>query len=73
MIIPFKIKTLEKPQTVLIPDQWFLSWKKKFWNSMIALLVGATKNWPGDKFFKTRESKFWERQSLAFNTILDIS
>ena len=41
VIIPFKIKTIEKPHTVLLPDLWFLSCNKKFWNSMISARVGA--------------------------------
>ena len=30
IITPFKIKIIEKPDTVLLPDVWFLSCKKKF-------------------------------------------
>ena len=30
VIIPFKIKIIEKPHTVLLPDPWFLSWNNKF-------------------------------------------
>ena len=29
VIIPFKIKTIEKPHLVLLPDLWFLSYNKK--------------------------------------------
>ena len=55
-ITPFKIKIIQKAHIVLLPVVWFLSC-----NSMISALVGAPQNWPGDKFFKTRKSKFWER------------
>ena len=41
VICPFKIKILEKPHTVLLPDLWFLSSNKKFKNSMISAWVGA--------------------------------
>ena len=29
-MIPFKMKIIEKPLTVSLPDLWFLSWNKKF-------------------------------------------
>ena len=50
--IPFKIKIIEKPHIILLPDLWFLSCNKKFQNSMIFAWVGAPQNWPGDKFFE---------------------
>ena len=37
-----KIKIIEKPHTVLLPDVWFLSCNKKFGNSMISGWVGWT-------------------------------
>ena len=55
-ITPFKIKIIQKAHKVLLTVVWFLSC-----NSMISALVRAPQNWPGDKFFKTRKSKFWER------------
>ena len=49
VIIPFKIKVIEKPLAVLLPDLWFLSCNKKFENLMISVWVGAPqKNSPGD-------------------------
>ena len=39
--VPFKIKIIEKLHTVLLPDLWFLSCKKKFWNSVTSAWVGA--------------------------------
>ena len=42
VIIPFKIKTIEKPQTVLLPDVWFLICVKKFKNSVISSSVKAS-------------------------------
>ena len=30
LIIPFKIKVIEKPHTLSLPDLWFLSCRKKF-------------------------------------------
>ena len=56
-ITPFKIKVIEKSQTVLLLDFWLLSSNKKFWNSMVSL-----QNLTGDKFCKLRKSKYWERQ-----------
>ena len=32
VIIPFRIKSIENPQTVLLPGLWFLSRNKKFQN-----------------------------------------
>ena len=40
-LLSFKIKMIEKPHTVLLPDLWFLSYNKKFENSMISAWVGA--------------------------------
>ena len=40
-IITFKIRIIEKPQTVLLLVIWFLSCNKKFENSMIPVWVGA--------------------------------
>ena len=50
-----------------IPIPWFLTWNKKFHNSMYLCELKLTKNWPGDKFFNFRKLKFWERQ-LFLNT-----
>ena len=56
--IPFKFKIMEKPHTVFLPDLWLLSSNKKF-NDIF--WVRASKNRPGDRFFKPRKQKFWER------------
>ena len=42
--IPFKIKIIEKPHTLLLPDLLFLNWNKKFGNSMISDLEMNIKN-----------------------------
>ena len=52
VITPFKIKIIEKPHTVLLPDLWFLNCNKKFKNSVE---LEFPKNWPGDEFFKLRK------------------
>ena len=39
VIIPFKIKIIEKPHAVLLPDLWFLSCIKMFLNSVISAWV----------------------------------
>ena len=36
-----KIKIIEKPHTVFLPDIWFLSCKKNFENSIKSAWVGA--------------------------------
>ena len=53
VVIPLKIKIIEKPYTFFLQDLWFLSSSKKFRNSIISALVGACQKWLGDKFFKT--------------------
>ena len=35
IILPFKIKTIEKPHTLLLPNLWFLSCNKKFESSKL--------------------------------------
>ena len=42
VIISFKTKIIEKPDTVLLLDAWFLSWNKKFQN-LISAWVGAAR------------------------------
>ena len=42
VIVPFKIKIIAKPHTVLLPDLWFLSCDKKFENGMVFAWVGAS-------------------------------
>ena len=54
VIAPFKIKIIEKPHTVLLPDVWFISCNQKFENSIISSGVGAPQNWHGVKFLKLR-------------------
>ena len=41
VIMSFKIKIIEKPHTLLLPDLWFLSCINKFENSMISTWAGA--------------------------------
>ena len=65
VIISFKIKIIAKPHMVLLPDLWFLCCNKKFENSMISSWVRAPQNWPGDKVFKLRKSKFLEPQFFS--------
>ena len=62
LIIPFKIKIIEKPHMLFVLDLLFLICKKKFWNPMISGWVGALKNWSRSEFFKLQKLKFWERQ-----------
>ena len=53
VIVHFKMKIMEKPHTDLLPDLWILSWK---WHG---------ENWHGDKIFKPKKDKFWERQFFS--------
>ena len=59
VIIPFKIKITEKPQTVLLPDLWFLSCNKTFKIQWYLPELELPRNRPGDELFKLRKSKFW--------------
>ena len=69
---PFKIKVIEKPHTVLLPNVWFLSCNKKFYNSMISAWVGALQNWPGYNFLNP-ENRSSENVSIVnFKQIFDI-
>ena len=70
IIIPFKIKVIEKPLTVLLLDLWFLSCKKKFEKSVISEWVGALKILTWRRTFKLRKSKFW---LLHFFSIVIVS
>ena len=53
VIIPFKIKVIEKLHTVLLPDLWFLSCNKKFENSMMSTWVGAPQKLTCRRTFQT--------------------
>ena len=68
VIIPFKIKVIEKLHTVLLPDLWFLSCNKKFENSMISAWVKAPQKLSGDEFFNLRKPKFWECKFFSIVT-----
>ena len=58
VIIPFKIRTTEKPHSLLFLDLWFLSWKKSFQIQWYLLReLELSKNWPRDEFFKHRKAK----------------
>ena len=52
-------------KTLWFFDLWFLSCNKNFYNSVISSWVGAPQNWLGDKPFKPRKSKFWDRQFFS--------
>ena len=41
IIIPFKIEIIGESHIMLLPDLWFLSWNKRFENSLISSWVGA--------------------------------
>ena len=43
---------MEKPHTVLPSGLWFLSWNKKFQNSIISVWDEVPQNWAGEKSFK---------------------
>ena len=62
VITPFKIKIIEKPRTVLLPEVARRSFKIQLYMPELELPI----KWPGDKFFKFRKSKFLERHNSNF-------
>ena len=58
-MIPFEIKLIEKPHTVLLSDLWILSCNKNFENSVYLRELEFPQNRPGDELFKLL--KFWVR------------
>ena len=57
VIVPFKIKIIEKPHTALLTDLWFLNCNKKFSNSLLsAWVVGASQKWTCWQIFKIKKS-----------------
>ena len=56
IIIPIKIKIIEKTCTVLFPDLKFLSYNKKSGNSVQWYLheLKLPKNWPADKYLLSK-------------------
>ena len=61
VIIPFRIKIIEKPHTVLVPDLWLLGCNKKFKIQWYLRELELRRNWPGNKCFKLRKSNVRER------------
>ena len=51
----FRIKEIEKPHTVLLPDFWFLGCNKNFQNSIVSAWVGAPQKLTLWLFFKKLE------------------
>ena len=66
VIIPFKIRIVENPLTLLLPDLWLLSCKKKFWNSMISAWVRVLQKLTWTIIFWTLKIKFF-RTSVFLN------
>ena len=54
VIIPLKIKIIEKAHTFLLLDLWILSYSKKFWNSMMLVALKA---------------KFWYSEDVNRNPV----
>ena len=60
---PFKVKIIESPRTVFLPDLWFLSYKTRSFKIQWYLRwVGALTKLTWWKKF-SQEYKFWERLS----------
>ena len=57
--ILFKIKIIEKPQTVLLPHFWTRRFKIQWYLHELQL----PKNWPGEESFKLRKSS---RENVTF-------
>ena len=55
VIIPFKMKTIANPHTVLLLNLWFLSCNKKFKNFMISVWVGAPQKLTWRRIFQTQK------------------
>ena len=69
VIIPLKIKIIEKPHTILLPDLWFFfSFNKNFKIQWYLHELEVPRNWPGDKFFNLRKAKFWDCQFFSIVT-----
>ena len=69
VIIPFKIKVIEKSHTVLLHDLWFFKLQQEVWKFNDICVIGAPQNWPGDEFFKLRRLKVEVlRTSVFFNS-----
>ena len=64
VIIPFKFKIIEKPNTILLINLWFLSCNKKFFK-FNDIFVSWSSPKPRDKFCILRKSKFSERQFFS--------
>ena len=69
VVIPFKIKIIEKPHTLLLPYLWFWAATRTFKIQWYLHELELPKNWHGGKFFKLGKSKFWERQFLSVANI----
>ena len=67
-IIPFNIKIIQKPHTVFLLHQWFLSCDKKFQNRILFASAGLPKKWHRDELFKLRKSKLWESHFFSMVT-----
>ena len=52
-IILFKMKIIDKPQTVSLQDLWYLCYNKNLENSMISAWVGAQQKMTRSWIFKT--------------------
>ena len=66
--IPFNIKIMQKPHTLLLPDLWIF--QQEFLNCNDIYV-----SWSWEKFLKLRKSKFWARQffsTVTFKWIFDI-
>ena len=50
VIIPFKIKIIEKPLTVLLPDLWFLSCNRSFKIQWYLRKLKLPNNWRDDTY-----------------------
>ena len=67
VIITFKIKIIQNPHTLLLPDLWFLSWNKNIWY-FNDICVSWRSPETGDELFTLRKLKFWVCQIFSIVT-----
>ena len=74
VIIPFKIKIREKPQTVLLPGPWFLSYNKKLQLLKIQWYLRELKLPKTDlvTIFLNLENRNFQRVSFSSNFYINI-
>ena len=66
----FGFKTSRKATHDFAPRRLIFKLHQEVLKSNNTAWVGAPQNWPGEKFFKPRKSKFWKRLNSNFKVII---